>query len=675
MKKIFTKVATAMSVLTLSAMTVSAAPTLPGFERNLVPSAKNFSYEVSASKTVKTVSAKADNAPATLVGKEYVFIGNNGDYKENVGVTVAADKIPNGIVFEGLAGGYNVRGTYNASTGTVTIPTNVVIGTHKDYGDITLYALDLAAQKYYSSNIIGTVKGDTISFNYGLYGLVKAGALVVLGDLNAYEANANAMIGMQGQTIKIPLLATKKTDGKLSIVGLSNLVYGAYYDVPLFFDATAKTGYISNSQTVDYVKLSSGTRSYILRNGVDGGNVNFTISASENATAINSDTKVKYVYNNGLSWSGYQFDSYQINLNYNLFTAQAEGEDEGDEIPAEITTGNIKYSLDKDNKTATVIGAEAGIAVLTVPNTITVRDITFDVVAVAKAAFQANSAIKSISLPKSLKKIDTDAFRNVRNLSELKIEDLASWCAVELANGNANPIYNVFPTSTSKWGKVYFNGEQVSTNLVIPEGVTSIGRCFYGFKSLTSVSLPSTLTAIGDQAFANCLFTEIEIPGSVKSIGSSFFGCNKLEKIILNEGLETLGNAFYGTSALKKLTLPSTLKEFNSTGAFSSYLEELTVLATVPPTFKYQSADMYFDSLDIPVKVPAASLNAYKEASVWKELLNLQALQGSGVVDIEINDATAEKIFFNLQGQRVENPSNGIFIEVSGKTAKKVIVK
>lgn len=126
---------------------------------------------------------------------------------------------------------------------------------------------------------------------------------------------------------------------------------------------------------------------------------------------------------------------------------------------------------------------------------------------------------------------------------------------------------------------------QKTENLVISEGIKSIGlSAFYG-SSLVSVQLPSTLTAIGNNAFNGChelttielpasltslsngLFkdclslTEIIIPASVQTIGNEVFsGCTSLTSIAIPDGVTSIGNSvFYGCKALTQLTLPSAL--------------------------------------------------------------------------------------------------------------------
>ena len=49
--------------------------------------------------------------------------------------------------------------------------------------------------------------------------------------------------------------------------------------------------------------------------------------------------------------------------------------------------------------------------------------------------------------------------------------------------------------------------------------------------------------------------------------------------------------------------------------------------------------------------------------------------ENAGIGDITVENAGGPATYYNLQGVRVENPSNGIFIRREGNKATKVLVK
>ena len=142
--------------------------------------------------------------------------------------------------------------------------------------------------------------------------------------------------------------------------------------------------------------------------------------------------------------------------------------------------------------------------------------------------------------------------------------------------------------------------------VVIENGVTRIGKNAFCYLSLiNSVTIPNSVTSIGEFAFGDCSgLTSITIPESVTSIGDyAFSGCSGLTSISFPNSVTSIGNsAFYGCSGLTSITCE----------------------ASTPPGC---GDDCFYNvPKNIPVYVPANSVEAYKKAGEWKDFTNIQAI-------------------------------------------------
>ncbi len=261
------------------------------------------------------------------------------------------------------------------------------------------------------------------------------------------------------------------------------------------------------------------------------------------------------------------------------------------------------------------------------------------VTSIGDYAFSACSGLTAITIPEGVTSIGYAAFEDCSSLTAVHISSIEAWCKITFENYNSNPLYYAH--------NLYLNGELV-TNLVIPEGVTSIGSAafayctsltsitlpegvtrigasaFHSCTSLTSITLPEGVTSIGNSAFYNCSsLTSITIPenSQLTSIGSSAFsGCSSLTAITIPEGVTSIGNsAFYNCSSLRRVTLncPNVGNHFSSLVAIEEVVFGNSVISIEDNAFSDCSG---ITSIVIPESVTSVGSNAFSGCSGLKSL-------------------------------------------------------
>ncbi len=121
-------------------------------------------------------------------------------------------------------------------------------------------------------------------------------------------------------------------------------------------------------------------------------------------------------------------------------------------------------------------------------------DIPNSVTTIGDMAFSGCENLTSVTVGDNVASIGDNAFYNCKKITGVYITDIANWCEISFDDWDSNPLY---------CAHLYLD-KRLITDLVIPEGVTSIGQWAFVRCGITSVTIPSSVRSIGERAFADC---------------------------------------------------------------------------------------------------------------------------------------------------------------------------
>ena len=143
------------------------------------------------------------------------------------------------------------------------------------------------------------------------------------------------------------------------------------------------------------------------------------------------------------------------------------------------------------------------------------------------------------------------------------------------------------------------------SNIVIPEGVTSIGAEAFGWcEQLEEIHIPEGVTSIGANAFYGVPITDIVLPETLSVLGDGAFAyCEKLENVTIPKNVENLGyQIFIGNTKLKGIWVDEDNPWFCSDKKGVVYNKKMTKLIMAPGTI---------ESYEIPESVTAIEEGAF----------------------------------------------------------------
>lgn len=254
-------------------------------------------------------------------------------------------------------------------------------------------------------------------------------------------------------------------------------------------------------------------------------------------------------------------------------------------------------------------------------------------------AFAGCSSLSYIEIPRSLNVVGRGAFGNCPALMSVKISDLSSWCMINFADDNANPLRNSH--------KLIVNGEEI-TDLVIPDDVSYIGNyAFYPCKNITSLTIGEQITRIGALAFYQCsnLTSVTCYPRKVPYTGNNVFNKEAIENAILYVA-SSAANAYKNTqpwSGFKEivsLDIPKhQLSYYVDAALYKSYMLEEGEYITVEPAPKKEGYTFSGWS-EIPEKMPKHDVTVTGTFTLTSKQLLLDGIRYT----LWVKEKTAEVI-------------------------------
>ena len=156
--------------------------------------------------------------------------------------------------------------------------------------------------------------------------------------------------------------------------------------------------------------------------------------------------------------------------------------------------------------------------------------------------------------------------------------------------------------------------------------ITTIDTSAFAGSMCENVIIPETVTFIGNSAFSSANIGTMILPGNVTRISdfafSGVIGVNGVAPVIkLNEGLAVIEqSAFNGAEIAGEIEIPSTVTKIGEYCFAYTGITTVICKPTTPPALG--SGAFSSDTAGFTIKVPAASVAAYKAADGWKDYAN-----------------------------------------------------
>lgn len=180
-------------------------------------------------------------------------------------------------------------------------------------------------------------------------------------------------------------------------------------------------------------------------------------------------------------------------------------------------------------------------------------------------------------------------------------------------------LYNHTRIAAYEFAQQYFLQELDMSDS--SNNITTIDTSAFSGAMCKNVIIPETMTLIGSSAFDSAYIGTMVLPGNVTRVSFGAFqgvrGVNGVTPVIkLNEGLAVIeSSAFSYTEIAGEMEIPSTVTKIGEYCFSGASITTFICKPTTPPALG--SGAFGSDTAGFTIKVPAASVAAYKAATNW----------------------------------------------------------
>ncbi len=241
---------------------------------------------------------------------------------------------------------------------------------------------------------------------------------------------------------------------------------------------------------------------------------------------------------------------------------------------------------------------------ITIPSTIEINDLEFNVTAISNSAFYNCQNLTSIEIPAGVTQIGSEAFVGCSRMTNVAFGENSQLTSIgERAFSDCSTLLGInIPKDVTSIGEDAFDGCTALKAIAVDAENTvydSRDNCNALIKTSENklikgcynTVIPATVTSIANKAFINCQrLKSIEIPAGVTQIGeSAFHNCSGLTSVTFGENSQlTLidNNTFNNCSSLTSIEIPAGVTQiggraFAGCGLSSITFEENSQLKTI----------------------------------------------------------------------------------------------